>query len=280
MDEKSKDYAPIFRSLVTFIYSHHRSFLQPYLDKVSDVYNLVVDDGNTTNNLEETEDHVLSKIVDSSIIYSFLAEIIYDEPQIPNGPNIMYHLLAAILVKCTNASTVSLRHPNKISKHANAILRILRYGLCSLYVRKSFIMTRQNKSDREFQFWANEIINGMQCCPSVGHVCRTIRTAREVDNKTPSSVLKSFNDLTGELLVAGTTIDKSAWSTAIPTAIAEWDKHLQHLFPNHSSSSSLPLHWIFNLKNIIVLADSDSHISIHNKNNLSIPLTEFQPTFP
>jgi hypothetical protein len=257
-----------------------RPFIQPFLNNISYVYDRILENGNATNNLEEMEDLVLSKIVDSNIIYGFLAAIICDEPSKPNGPNIMYHLLASILVKVTNGDRVSLRHPNEISKHANGILRILRYGLCSYYVRQSFLMTTHDKSDREFQAWANDLITGMQCCPSVGHICRTIRTAREVDSKTPSTVLKSFNDVTGELLVAGTTIHKCAWSTAIPSALTEWDQFLMHLFPNHSSSSRFPLEMIFDLNNSIVLADSDSCISIRNENDLSIPLMEFVPTFP
>jgi hypothetical protein len=278
--DKCKDYVPIFQSLATFIYTFRRPFIEPFLNNISYVYQCILENGNATNNVEEMEDLVLSKIVDSRIMYGFLAAIIYDEPSQPNGPNIMYHFLASKLVKLTNGDRISLRHPNEISKHANGILRILRYGLCSYYVRKSFLMTTHDKSDREFQAWANDLITGMQCCPTVGHICRTIRTAREVDSKTPSSVLKSFNDITGELLVAGTTIHKCAWSTAIPSALAEWDQYLLHLFPNHSSSSHLPLELIFNLNNSIVLADSESHISIHNQNDVSIPLTEFIPTFP
>jgi hypothetical protein len=257
-----------------------RPFIQPFLNNISYVYDRILENGNATNNLEQMEDLVLSKIVDSSIIYGFLAAIIYDDPSKPNGPNLMYHLLASILVKVTNGDRVSLRHPNQISKNANGILRVLRYGLCSYYVRQSFLMTTHDKSDREFQAWANDLITGMQCCPSVGHICRTIRTYREVDSKTPSTVLKSFNDVTGELLVAGTTIHKCDWSTAIPSALTEWDQFLMHLFPNHSSSSRFPLEMIFDLNNSIVLADSDSCISIRNENDLSIPLMEFVPTFP
>ena len=278
--DKCKDYIPIFQSLVTFVYMFHLPFIQPFLNNISYVYDRILENGNVTNNLEEMEELALSKIVDSTIIYGFLAAIIYDEPSKPNGPNIMYHLLASKLVKVTNGGRISLRHPNEISKHANGILRILRYGLCSYYVRNSFLMTTHDKSNKEFQAWATDLITGMQCCPSVGHICRTIRTAREVDSKTPSSVLKSFNDVTGELLVAGTTIDKCVWSTAIPSALTEWDQYLMHLFPNHSSSSHLPLELIFNLNNSIVLADSDSTLSIHNDNGSSILLTEFVPTFP
>jgi hypothetical protein len=114
----------------------------------------------------------------------------------------------------------------------------------------------------------------------VGHICRSIRTAREVDRKTPSHVQKAFNDKTGELLVAGCQIHKSTWSIAIPTAISEWDKHLTLLFPAHSPSSNLPLHWLFDLDNDIIIADDDSYVSIDGDLDQSIPLSEFKPLIP
>jgi hypothetical protein len=141
-------------------------------------------------------------------------------------------------------------------------------------------MIQQNESHKIFEVWANGIIREMQSCPSIGHICRTIRTAREVDRKTPSMVKKAFNDQTGELYVGGSQIVKSTWSAAIPTAIAEWDKHLISLFPNHSSSSNLPLHHILDLRNDIVLAGDESFISIVSSQSHSVLLKEFKPTLP
>ena len=112
------------------------------------------------------------------------------------------------------------------------------------------------------------------------NVCRTIRTAREVDRKTPSLVKKAFNDKTGELLVGGSQIHKSTWSVAIPTAVSEWDRHLNLLFPNHLQASSLPLTKIFNLNNDIVMAGEDTFVTMKDTTTQSIPLSEFKPTLP
>jgi hypothetical protein len=141
-------------------------------------------------------------------------------------------------------------------------------------------MTKKKESHKTFEVWANKLIQDIQACPSTGHICRTIRTAREVDKKTPSKVQKAFNDRTGELLVAGIQIHKSTWSVAIPTAIREWDKSLIPLFPQHYATSNLPLHWLFDLANDIVLAGSDSFLSINGSLDNIIPLTEYTPFFP
>jgi hypothetical protein len=142
-------------------------------------------------------------------------------------------------------------------------------------------MTQEMKLDADFQSWANDILQQMQVCSSVGHICRTIRMARDVDRKTPSNVYKAFNDMTGDLVVDGNEIFKSAWSVAIPTACQEWDKHLLSLFPEHASSSSaLPLHLVFNLTNHIILAEEESIVYIDNTSaECFIPLSAFKPTF-
>jgi hypothetical protein len=141
-------------------------------------------------------------------------------------------------------------------------------------------MIRKHKSHQDFELWASDIIQQVQVCHSLGHICRTICTAREVDRKTPTKVYKAFNDKTGELLVAGCQIHKRTWSVAIPTAISEWDTYLLQLFPYHSHTSNLPLHWIFDLNNNIILAGSDTYISIGNNQNETIPLSAFQPILP
>jgi hypothetical protein len=93
-------------------------------------------------------------------------------------------------------------------------------------------------------------------------------------------VQKAFNDRTGELFVGGSQIHKSTWSVAIPTAIAEWDRHLNYLFPHHSQASNLPLNQIFKTTNDIILAGQDSYLSIEGTQPQSILLTEFKPTLP
>jgi hypothetical protein len=82
------------------------------------------------------------------------------------------------------------------------------------------------------------------------------------------------------LFVGGSQIHKSTWSVAIPTAISEWDKHLNSLFPNHSQASTLPLTKIFNLNNDIVMAGEDTFLNIDGTTTISIQLNAFKPTLP
>jgi hypothetical protein len=267
-----------FSSLITFAHEMNWPPMTQFLEKVQQVYMMALEDTNNNNDDEYALASV--KMVNTNIIFGLLMEILLEEPTIPNGPNLIYKYLAGSIVRKTQNATVTLRNANEISKNVNALLRLFRHGVCSLYIRRSQLMTQQNESHKIFEVWANSIIREMQSCPSIGHICRTIRTAREVDRKTPSMVKKAFNDKTGELYVGGSQILKSTWSAAIPTAIAEWDKHLISLFPNHSPSSNLPLYHILDIRNDIVLAGDGSFVSIASSQSQSVLLSEFKPTLP
>jgi hypothetical protein len=267
-----------FTSLMNFAHAMKWQTMKPYLHQVGHAYML-------TQELDPSEDNericdlTATKLVNTNLVFGLLTEMLLETPTDPNGPTLIYRYLAGATVKLNHKNEVSLRNHNEISKNANALLRLFRHGVCSMYVRKSSEMSRKNQSHEEFEAWTNNVIKQMQVCHSIGHICRTIRTAREVDRKSPSKVQKAFNEITGELFVAGCHIHKSTWSVAIPTAIAKWDKVLFEFFPNHSDLSSLPLHWIFDLNNDVVLAGHDSFISITDT-NVSIPLREYLPVFP
>jgi hypothetical protein len=257
-----------FTSIITFAYSTQWPTITPFISQVNQVYQMTLEMDQTRTN-DQVMDLAASKVVNTNIIFGLLTEMLLEQPCIPNGPNFIYKYLAGSTVRLDRNQQIKLRNHNEISKNANALLRLLRHGVCSMYVRKSRDMANKKQSHQEFNKWANEVIQEMQVCQSIGHICRTLRTAREVDRKTPSLVHKAFNDKTGELVVAGSHIHKSIWSVAIPTAIAEWDFYLVSFFPNHSPSSILPLHWIFDLNNTLVLAGSDSYISIGDTDQMN-----------
>lgn len=268
-----------FSSLINFSFAIKWPTLEPYLSKVRTVYNMT-QEIDATQDPQLVTDLAASKLVNTNVIFGLLMEMLLEEPQIPNGPTLIYKYLAGTTAKMNHNRGISLRNHNEISKHANALLRLLRHAMCSMYVRKSKDMARNNSTHQNFDRWANEVIRQMQVCHSIGHICRTIRTAREVDRKTPSKILKAFNDKTGELLVAGSQIHKSTWSVAIPTAVTKWDTHLFSLFPNHSPTSNLPLHWMFDLNNPIILAGEESYLSVGPSDSESIPLNAFIPDVP
>jgi hypothetical protein len=267
-----------FTSLLSFAYEIQWPSMTAYTNQADEVYLHTQED--PSYNDEDEYALAAAKMVDTNIIFGLLSELLLEQPSVPNGPNVVYKYLAGLTVRIDHNGAIHVRHPNEISKKANALLRLFRHGVCSLYIRKSQLMAQQQESHKTFEVWANALIREMQVCPSVGHICRTIRTAREVDRKTPSLVKKAFNDKTGELFVGGSQIHKSTWSVAIPTAISEWDKHLNTLFPNHSQASTLPLTKIFNLNNDIVMAGEDTFLTIDGTTTIAIPLNAFKPTLP
>jgi hypothetical protein len=267
-----------FASLVSFAYETKWPQINSFLAKVDDVYMIALED--PSHNTEDEYALASVKLVDTNIIFGLLTEFLLELPVTPNGPTLIYKYLAGSTIRKNHNDEVVLRHANDISKNANALLRLLRHGVCSMYIRQSQLMTHKKESHKTFEVWANSFISEIQSCPAVGHICRTIRTAREVDRKTPSLVKKAFNDKTGELLVGGSQIHKSTWSVAIPTAVSEWDRHLNLLFPNHLQASSLPLTKIFNLNNDIVMAGEDTFVTMKDTTTQSIPLSEFKPTLP
>jgi hypothetical protein len=268
-----------FSSLISFATEiQWPAMATSYFAKANEVYLHTLED--TSYNNDDEYALAAQKMVDTNIIFGLLTEILLEQPSVPNGPNLVYKYLAGLTIRVDHTGGIHVRHPNEISKNANALLRLFRHGVCSLYIRRAQIMTQQQESHKAFEVWANSLISEMQVCPSVGHICRTIRTAREVDRKTPSLVKKAFNDKTGELFVGGSQIHKSTWSVAIPTAISEWDRHLNILFPNHLQASRLPLVKIFDLNNDIVIVGEESFLTIEGTNNESIPLSEFKPFLP
>jgi hypothetical protein len=267
-----------FTSLLSFASEIQWPVMATYLDKADQVYLHTLED--PSYNDDDEYALAAAKMVDTNIIFGLLSELLLEQPSVPNGPNIVYKYLAGLTIRIDHNVAIHVRHPNEISKNANALLRLFRHGVCSLYIRRSQLMALQNELHKTLEVWANTLIREMQVCTSVGHICRTIRTAREVDRKTPSLVKKAFNDKTGELLVGGSQIHKSTWSVAIPTAVSEWDRHLNLLFPNHLQASSLPLTKILDLNNDIVMAGKDTFLTIEGTPTQSIPLSEFKPTLP
>ena len=272
--------ASAFVSVATFAFAFKCHLLPPYLKAVQDLFSMITTENATDMSMDELEELAATKIVNSSIISGFLSDILIETPSVPNGPVFLYHYLASITIKTTSGSILRLRNANEISKNANALLRLVRHAWCSLYMTKSQLFLYHNKTHEDLTTWAQTTFAKVQCSSAIAHICRTIRTAREVDNKTYHSVYKAFNDSTGDIIVDGHEISKSTWSIAIPTACQEWDKALFSLFPDHSPSSSLPLHYIFQTQHHIILAENDSWIYLTDSSNAPVPLSQFKPSFP
>ena len=167
-----------FSSLMTYAYESQWPPIQLYLGKIHQVYQLLLQNDMTDKSIDELEADAANKIVNSTIICGLLLELLMEHPTQPNGPNCIYHYLAGVcVIASAQTNKLSLRSANGISRSTNACLRLLRHGVCSFYVRKSVQMTQQMKSDANFQVWVNDLLRDMQVSSSVGHICRTIRTA-------------------------------------------------------------------------------------------------------
>ena len=114
-------------------------------------------------------DLTATKLVNTNLVFGLLTEMLLETPTDPNGPTLIYRYLAGATVKVNHKNEVSLRNHNEISKNANALLRLFRHGVCSMYVRKSSEMSRKNQSHEEFEAWTNNVIKQMQVCHMQNH---------------------------------------------------------------------------------------------------------------
>ena len=153
-----------FRGLITFAHQIKWPQYAHYMSRVSDVYLYAVEDPSCDT--EDEFDLALRKLINTNIIFGLLTEILLEDPPTPNGPNLIYKYLAASSVRRTHNGNIALRNHNEISKHANALLRLLRHGVCSFYVRQSQRMAEKKESHKTFEVWANKLIEveGTRLC--------------------------------------------------------------------------------------------------------------------
>ena len=129
-----------FVSLLSFAAEIQWPAMVTYLDSANQVYLHTLELEDPSDNNENEYALAAAKIVDTSIIFGLLTEMMLEQPSAPNGPNLVYKYLAGLTVRMDYNGIIQLRHPNEISKNANALLRLFRHGVCSLYIRKSQLM--------------------------------------------------------------------------------------------------------------------------------------------
>jgi len=62
-----------------------------------------------------------------------------------------------------------------------------------------------------------------------------VRTAREIDNKSPTKVRKAFDQDTGEVFAGQTSIKKEIWSKSMAFANHNWNASLRKLYSTTST---------------------------------------------
>jgi hypothetical protein len=143
-------------SLVTFAHEIKWPKLPPFLNKIQDIYIMTLED--PSNNNKDEYELASIKLVNTNIIFALLAEILPEQPSIPNGPNLIYKYLAGSTVRKDHSGQIIIRNPNEISKNANALLRLFRHAICSMYTHQSELMVMKKESHKSLEVWANDLI--------------------------------------------------------------------------------------------------------------------------
>ena len=178
--------------------------------------------------------------------------------------------IAIQTVKVDIRNRIRLRNPNNISKRGNALLRLLRHAVCSMVVRT----VAKGWSTPQFQKWTDKLMYDVQTCLSTDAICRSIRSAREIEKKTHKTVQKAFNARNGSVFVDGIEIAKMVWSQAIPSALNNWDVQLRSLYVCQDLITHL-----FDVRNKFILAGTHSKIVVDKGNGImnDIYISEFIP---
>ena len=101
-----------------------------------------------------------------------------NQPITPIGPNLIYKYHAG--------ATVRINHDGEIvsKNHSNHTNGFLWHGVFSLYdCHSRLIMANKNESHKTFEVWTHKLIQEIQECPNIGHICKTISTARKLTER-------------------------------------------------------------------------------------------------
>ena len=150
------------------------------------------------------------------------------------------------------------------------------YSACMIVIQGSSWLTRMNLT-RLLRYGLTNSFRKFKSVKTLTAYVEQLVLPGKLTEKALSLIQNGFNDQTDELLAAGCQIHKMARSRAISTAISEWNKYLISFFPSHLPSHDLPLHWLFDLYNHIVLENYDSFIPIGGSLNQPPPLSKFIP---
>lgn len=189
-----------------------------------------------------------------------------------NGSTLLgdYLVARSVLVQGRNNDAVSLRNDNSISKMCNAVLRVIRHGICSFF---SIMAPTFGEDHCKFQFLCNNV------CLQVGHavstqkICSTLSTSKCELAKKPSEVFKLIDPQSGTVVVEGHVVPKTVWSRAIPNCLQLFVKVLEEFFPNKEL-----LHAVLSTSNTIALG-RDARTTVITTPTQEFRLNELVPTF-
>jgi len=246
----------IYQSFIHFVTKADPSFVQQHHIQVMSIYNSLAESEDMDE--DKRESVAADRIAVTNIIPGLLTSLLIQGRTSINGTNLVGQYIATSTVKISNRNGLSLRHPNEISRGANALLRVLRQGLCSFIHDKSKSAT----NDQIFQQQIRSFITS-QVQPSCSYEIITIRvrTAREIDNKSPTKVRKAFDQDTGEVFAGDTSIKKEIWSKSMAVTNHKWNASLRSLY---STTSTNLLNKVLDTNNQLIFDFDKSRVIVNN----------------
>ena len=106
-----------------------------------------------------------------------------------------------------------------------------------------------------------------------------VRTAREIDNKSPKKVRKAFDQDTGEVFAGGTSIKKEIWSKSMAVANHNWNETLRKLY---STTSTDLLNKVLDTNQQLIFDGQDSRVIVNNgtEGEETIRIKDIRPVLP
>ena len=267
-----KDVASVYETFVTFVYQIDTPLIADHKRQVLQIYDSI---GESVETEDERENAAAARIADTTVIPGLLSTLLLQHPPVANGTNIIGDFIAGATVKVTG-NVVGLRNVNEVSSGANALLRLVRHALCSMFTRRS----RDFDNDTNFQRWMKDLLVQAQQSFSYDVISRRIRTAREMDKKKPNLVRKDYDARTGEVFAGGYSITKTLWSQSISITNEKWRSVL---YPLYNNCTEL-LDKVLNVNNrLVVDTDGDQSkviISSGTADEEEILISSIHPTLP
>jgi len=242
-------------------------------NQVMCIYNAITESDMDEDKREST---AADRIAVTNIIPGLLSLLLVQGRTSINGTNLVGKYIAASTVKISNRNGLSLRNPNEISRSANALLRVLRHGLCSFIHNKS----KSALNDKIFQQQIRSFITSqVQRSCSYEITTTRVRTAREIDNKSPTKVRKAFDQDTGEVFAGATSIKKEIWSKSMAVANHNWNASLRKLY---STTSTDLLNKVLDTNNQLIFDFDESRVIVNNgtASEETIRIKDIHPVLP
>ena len=254
-----KDIVDEFKHLVLFVHRTNPTLIATQLDQVAQIHNHVCDELSHQLDEDQLSEETQSRIIETNILYGTMLQILL-EPSNKLQPNTLQKYLVGRAIKYVQTkSFLQFYHPNEIGKRCNSMLRLFRHFVCGHIVCKARDANPDFDHDK-FMASSYQLLKSVQICDSSDAICRSIRMAKEVDRKTPSTVSKGFMPGTGEVMVNQVYIAKVVWSTAIPSTGDLFKSSMYKLFRCHELLDA-----VLNTNNKLVMAGEDKYVQVNGE---------------